>query len=85
MTQNEVIDMFRTKAATLDTLPATQRDIILRLADLLAESKGRLSKENFETLVHIGAVMFKEANGKYKAGVEMAATMKKSADDWSKK
>lgn len=85
MTQNEVIEMFRAKAATLGTLPATQRDIIQDLAKLLAESKGRLSKENFEMLVHIGAVMYQEALGKYRAGVEVTATMKKSADARGKK
>ena len=81
MTQDEVIELFRAEAATLGTLPHTQRDIIHQLATLLAESKGRLSKDNFETLVHIGAVMYQEGLGKYRAGVEVAATMKKSVEN----
>lgn len=79
MTQEDVVELFREKAATLGQVQATQSDIILRLAQLLADSRGRLSKENFEELVHIGAVMYQEGLGQFRARSEVTATMKKSA------
>src|SRR5688500_17072043 len=49
MTQEEILDLFRQRAAA-DTHVAqpTQGDLILALAQLLADSSGRLSKENFD-------------------------------------
>lgn len=81
MTQDEILELFREQAATLGEVQATQTDIILRLATLLADSKGRLSKENFEELVHIGAVMYQESRGLYRARAEVAETMRQSALD----
>lgn len=78
MTRDDVLELFRKQAATLGEVKSSQSDIILKLADLLAESKGRLSKENFEELLHIGAVMYQEGLGQFRARTELAATMKKS-------
>lgn len=79
MTQEDVLKLFRERAAALGQVQSSQSDIILRLAQLLADSRGRLSKENFEELVHIGAVMYQEGLGQYMARAEVTATMEKSA------
>jgi hypothetical protein len=79
MTQDDVLELFREQATILGQVQASQSDIILRLAQLLADSKGRLSKENFEELVQIGAVMYQEGLGQFRARAEVATTMKKSA------
>jgi hypothetical protein len=78
MTQDDVLGLFRQQAATLGEVQSTQTDIIMRLAQLLADSKGRLSKENFEELVHIGAVMYQESAAQFRARTEVAAIMNKS-------
>lgn len=81
MTQEDVVELFRQQAATLGEVQSSQTEIILRLAQLLADSRGRLSKENFEELVHIGAVMYQQGLGQYRARAEVAATMIKSAHE----
>jgi hypothetical protein len=78
MTTDDVIQLFRQQAATLGNVKESQRDIIMELAQLLAESRGRLSKENFESLVHIGAVMYQEGLRDYRARSEIATTMETS-------
>lgn len=78
MTQDDVLGLFRQQAATLGEVQSTQTDIIMRLAQLLADSRGRLSKENFEELVHIGAVMYQESAAQFRARTEVAAIMNKS-------
>lgn len=81
MTQSDVLDLFRKQAATLGEVPATQNEIIFKLAQLLADSRGRLSKEIFEELVFIGAVMYQEGMGQFKARAEVATLMKNSTID----
>jgi hypothetical protein len=78
MTRDDVIELFRQQAAALGNVKESQHDIIMELAQLLAESRGRLSKENFESLVHIGAVMYQEGLRDYRARSEVAATMEAS-------
>lgn len=55
--------------------------VVLELAQLLADSRGRLSKENFETLVRIGGVLYKEGLDQFVARSDIADIMKKSASD----
>lgn len=78
MTKDDVIELFRQQAAALGAVKASQHDIIMQLAQLLADSRGRLSKENFEMLVHIGAVMYQEGLRDHRARTELAATMEAS-------
>jgi hypothetical protein len=75
MTQNQILEMIRTKAASMPLQAAHSNDIILALAKLLAESRGRLSKENFETLVHIGGVLYKSGLAQYNARQDVADIM----------
>ena len=80
MNQDDVLKLFRKEAASIEMVEESQSEIINRLAQLLADSRGRLSKENFDDLVHIGAVMYKEGLGKHRARTEVAATMKESLE-----
>jgi hypothetical protein len=79
MTRDDVLGLFREQVATLGEVQSTQTDIIMRLAQLIADSNVRLSKDNFEVLVHIGAVMYQESAGQFRARSEVAAIMEKSA------
>lgn len=81
MEQHDVLQLFREKAAALGEVKPMQTDIILRLATLLADSRGRLSKENFDELVQIGATMYQEGLGRYRASSELSETMKQSNRD----
>jgi hypothetical protein len=85
MKKDDVLLLFREKAATLGTIPATQDDIIVKLAELLANSQGYLSKDDFDDLVHIGAVMYQRGLSNFRAGTEVAATMRQSVQERKKK
>lgn len=54
----------------------TLNNIIVELSELMAESRGKLSKENFDSLVHIGGVLYREGNSRYEAHTGMDAIMK---------
>lgn len=84
MTQHDVLELFRKESAMLGRVEASQSNIILQLAQLLADSKECLSKESFDAFVHVGAVMYQEGLGQFNARSEMAGIMKKSAEDRKK-
>lgn len=81
MNQEEVLEMFRDGAEQLGPIKESQRDVIRALADLLAHSHSRLSKEDFQALVAIGSVLYQEGLAQYNARQEIDSIMKKSADD----
>lgn len=81
MTQDEILDMFRTRAHELESDSSAQSSAILDLAQLLADSRGRLPKENFETLVRIGAVLYKQGHDKFLGKQDVDVIMKKSLKD----
>ena len=59
MTQDEILDIFRKEADKIPSEAAPINDVILALAQLLADSRSKLSKENFEVLAKIGGVLYK--------------------------
>lgn len=81
MTQDEILDMFRQQSANMSEVFPRPNSVILELAQLLADSRGRLSKENFETLVRIGGVLYKEGLDQFDARSDVANIMKKSGTD----
>jgi hypothetical protein len=81
MTQEEILDMFRQQAVSMSHAFPRSNSVILELAQLLADSRGRLSKENFETLVRIGGVLYKEGIDQFDARSDIAAIMKTSGTD----
>jgi hypothetical protein len=78
MTQDEVLELFRIQAETLGEVQATQSDIILRFAQLLSEMQWRVPEEKFNEFVSIGAIMYQEALGKFRAKTEISDTMERS-------
>jgi hypothetical protein len=76
MTQDEILAMFREEAERTPTAPASEA--ILALAQLLADSRGRLSKENFETLMSIGAALYKQGKSEFTARADIASIMQQS-------
>ncbi|RJG06781.1 hypothetical protein D3870_12900 [Noviherbaspirillum cavernae] len=81
MTQDEILDMFRQQADSMPPESPTLNAVILELAQILAQSRGRLPEETFETLVRIGAVLYKEGRNRFDARSDVAEIMKKSAED----
>ena len=81
MTQEEILSMFRAEANRMPLELPVANEIILELAQLLAESRERLSKETFETLVHIGGVLYKEGRSQFDARADVAAIMKQSVEN----
>ncbi|HEY8606127.1 MAG TPA: hypothetical protein VIM12_03295 [Noviherbaspirillum sp.] len=80
MNQEEIVALFRQQAASLPAeLPAINQPI-LDLAQLLADSRGRLSKENFESLLRIGGVLYRLGADQFNARQDVASIMQKSAD-----
>jgi hypothetical protein len=84
MTQYEVMSLFNQKAEELGDDHTTEDDTISRLAQFLAESELRLSKEDFEFLTHMGAILYKHGLGQFTARADVAAVMKRSARQLSR-
>ena len=83
MTQDEILEMFRQHASSLanEAQAPMLSGAISKLAHLLAESRGRLSKENFDTLVRIGGILYSEGNTRFQARSDVDAIMKQSLKD----
>lgn len=82
MTQDEILDLFRQQATEMQKNLPTQSDLILQLSTLLADSRGKLSKENFESLVHIGAALYKTGLDQFNARQNVSDIMQASARDY---
>ena len=81
MTQDEILDLFRQCAADMTAVQPAQSDLILKLSQLLADSRGRLSKENFDMLVYIGAALYKSGQDQFNARQNVSDIMRRSAED----
>jgi len=78
MTQEEVLELFKKEAATLGTIESSQSDIILKLAQVLADTSDQIAQAAFERMIYVGAVMYQEALGEFRARAEMADMMQTS-------
>lgn len=81
MTQDEVLDLFRQGAADPLTEIPSQSEVILKLSQLLADSRGKLSKEDFDALVQIGAALYKSGQDQFNARQNVSDIMRRSAED----
>jgi hypothetical protein len=81
VTHNQILILFREQAAKMQTASPALNAIIQELAQLLADSRGKLSKENFESLVRIGGALYKEGQSRFDAKSDVDAIMKQSAED----
>lgn len=81
MKQEEVLRMFRQQAEQMPADPLMLNDLILELARLLADSRGKLSKENFEALLGVGGALYKMGHGRFHAKSDVDAIMKQSVEN----
>jgi hypothetical protein len=81
VTQDQILGMFREQAGKMQAELPELNAVILELAQLLADSRGKLSKENFETLVRIGGALYKEGDSRFHAKSDVDAIMKESAEN----
>lgn len=81
MSPEDVIEMFRKHAGViaLEESGPMLSGVIHELAELLADSRGRLPKEAFEALVKIGGVLYREGESQFCARSDVNAIMKKSS------
>jgi hypothetical protein len=79
MTREEILDMFRQQSSAMVDQSLDLNAVILTRAQLLADSSGRLSKENFEGLVAMGGVLYREGSRRYQGRSDIAAIMSHSA------
>jgi len=80
MNQDDVLQLFRQHADSLGPIKESQRDIILLLAQVLAASRPDLSRTHFNSLVHVGAVMYQEGLAHFNARSETETLMKEAAE-----
>jgi hypothetical protein len=80
MTPEQIIEMFRQHAGeiALQAQGSMLSGVINELAQLLADSRGRLPKETFEALVRIGGALYREGNSQYQAKSDVDAIMKRA-------
>lgn len=81
MKREEILSMFRQQASEISNESDVLNSTILELAQLLADSRGKLSKENFETLLSIGATLYKIGDSRFHAKSDVDAIMKQSLAD----
>ncbi|HTH45426.1 MAG TPA: hypothetical protein VL528_10120 [Oxalicibacterium sp.] len=80
MNQSDVVKLFKQQASTLGRIEASQSDIILKLAQLIADVNQKLSSADLDRLLYIGAVMYQEAANQFEARKDMDSLMKTSID-----
>jgi stalled ribosome rescue protein Dom34 len=79
MTTDDILDLFQKDAESLGEIKNTQSDIIMSLAQVIADCKDFITQENYEKLLHIGAVMYQEGLSQYMARSEVDDIMKESS------
>jgi hypothetical protein len=80
MSQNEVLDLFKSEAATLEKAHARNQDTVVLLAEVIAHCSTTMLKEDLDSLIHIGGTLVKNSDTQLRARSEVAATMKESHD-----
>lgn len=77
MNTEQILQQFRDRAAQMED-HASYQEMVNQLAALLAQSKGRFAKEHFETLVEVGAALYKAGLSQFSARGDVAEIMRKS-------
>jgi hypothetical protein len=75
MTEDEVLKRIRKEADDLPVTDTVQGDTIMQFLSVLAESQALLPPENFDRLMHIAALLYKEGLSNFRARTEVAVTM----------
>jgi len=80
MNREDVLKLFVEEAGKLDKTYIRRNDIILQLAQLIADSRASLSEENFSAMLRIGAALYKTNLSHNRARKEIATTMRESIE-----
>ncbi|WP_147384044.1 hypothetical protein [Noviherbaspirillum sedimenti] len=83
MTRDDVLKRFVEEADKLDKTYIRRNDIILQLAQLVADSRTSLSDESFAALLRIGAAIYKANLRQNRARKEIATIMRESINSGS--
>lgn len=80
MTREDALQLFMEEANKLEKAYARQDDIIMQLAQLVADGESVLQKEDLDVLVKIGATLYKANRSRKQARKEIADTMRESLE-----
>lgn len=80
MNQDDILSMFRQNAQEYQSDPPALNLLILELASILADSKGRFSKEDFEAFIRMGSVLYKIGDSQFQARKDVSDIMKSSLE-----
>jgi hypothetical protein len=78
MNQDDIIGMFRENAREYHSELPALNPMIIELARILADSKGRFSKEDFEAFIRMGSVLYKIGDSQFQARRDVSDIMKTS-------
>lgn len=80
MDKHVVLQLMREEAGRMAAHPSYE-ELVSQLADLLSDSRGRLSRENFDQLIGLGAALYKAGHSQFHARKDVAEMMNKSVTD----
>ena len=75
MTRKDIVELFKREARFLEPLHEAQSTIIVELAEVIACIHGNIRQDSFDTLVRIGAIMYRDGLDQFRARKEVAAIM----------
>jgi hypothetical protein len=79
MDQSDVLLRFREVSLTLGRIEPSQSDAILRLGQVIANASSRLTEDEIDELVRVGAVLYQEALSQREARADLETTMRESS------
>jgi hypothetical protein len=80
MNQDDILSMFRQNAREYQSELPVLNPMIFELARILADSKGRFSKEDFEAFIRMGSVLYKIGDSQFQARRDVSEIMKTSLE-----
>lgn len=80
MTQDDVLQLFEQEAGKPGNTRLGWNDMIRALARVIAGSGNSLSEKDFDTLVCIGATLYRNSVSRDRAQSEIASTMRESVE-----
>jgi hypothetical protein len=79
MDQRDVLLRFREVSLMLGRIEPSQSDAILRLGQVIANASSRLTEDEIDELVRVGAVLYQEALSQREARADLETTMRESS------
>lgn len=78
MSKDEILELFERESETLGNAYQREQDTIDQLAVLLATVSSRITQEEFDSVLQIGATLCRKANMRAQARADIALTMQES-------